>query len=199
MLDRREKDDRHNAAVRKRRTFGGSISQRFKVTKRITAGALVANGVHALDNPEFLEAMRERTKEKKDKEERLVQKRSALKQRRIDDVKELRTKFGDERVHRFRDFSKDQCGKYLQYKKKGKKDGKMPDDLEERRARCCQWIDRPSPTPSFDEGDVGVGDTPDSEVDNEIGDADEFDDAIDDDAGELFGVKDDEGPSVEAL
>jgi len=99
-------------------------------------------------------------------------------------------------VHRFKDFNKDQCGKYLQYKKKGKKDGKMPDDLEERRARCCQWIDRSSPTPSFDEGD-----TPDSEVDADIenGDADGFDDEVNDDAGELFGVKDDEGPSVEAL
>jgi len=68
--------------------------------------------------------------------------------------------------------------------------------LEERRARCCQWIDRPSPTPSFDEGD-----TPDSEVDADIenGDADGFDDEVNDDAGELVGVKDDEGPSVEAL
>eukprot|EP00985_Skeletonema_marinoi_P032003 scaffold37996_cov205-Skeletonema_marinoi.AAC.1 len=174
----------------------GNRHARLKETKRITAGTVVANGVHALDHPDFLKAVKEKHQERKAKEERLVKNRSALKRKRSDDVKELRTKFGDERVHRFKDFNKDQCGKYLQYKKKGKKDGKMPDDLEERRARCCQWIDRSSPTPSFDEGD-----TPDSEVDADIenGDADGFDDEVNDDAGELFGVKDDEGPSVEAL
>jgi hypothetical protein len=196
MLDERKKNEGYTSALRKRRTLGGGIFQRLKETKRITAGAVVANGIHALDHPDFLKAVKEKHQERKAKEERLDKKRSALKRKRNDDVKELRTKFGDERVHRFKDFSKDQCGKYLQYKKKGKEDGKMPDDLEERRARCCQWIDRPSPTPSFDEGD-----TPDSEVDADIenGDADGFDDAVNDDAGELFGVKDDEGPSVEAL
>ena len=42
-----------------------------------------------------------------------------------------------------------ECGAYLQYKKdqgKGKtKDGAMPKGVEERRARCVAWMERPSP------------------------------------------------------
>ena len=42
-----------------------------------------------------------------------------------------------------------ECGAYLQYKKdQGKsktKDPAMPKGLEERRARCVAWMERPSP------------------------------------------------------
>jgi len=68
-------------------------------------------------------------------------------------VKELREQFGDEKDHFFANFNKEQCGKYLQYKKKGKEDGKMPEDLAGRVARCILWMDRPSPTASFDDDD----------------------------------------------
>ena len=129
---------------------------------------------------------------------------------KLNEVKELRATFGHERVHRFEGFNKTQCGKYLQYKKRGdKEDGKMPDDLESRKARCILWMDRPSPTPSFDDGD----DTPDSNVEanavingndvaavniNDDGTAENDD--VDADAGDLFGVNDqDDGPSTAAM
>jgi len=58
-------------------------------------------------------------------------------------------------------------------------------------------LDRPSPTPSFDDGD-----TPDSDVhatvdNNDDADQDEVD--ADADAEELFGVKDDADPSMAAM
>ena len=140
-------------------------------------------------------AMSERMEKKRKEEERLDRKRNAKKRKRFDDVKDIRTKFGDEKVHRFVQFNKDQCGKYLQYKKKGKEHGKMPDDLEERRARCILWLDRPSPTPSFDDGD-----TPDSDVDAAVDNNDDANqDEVDADAEELFGVKDDADPSMAAM
>jgi len=72
-------------------------------------------------------AMSERMEKKRKEEERLDRKRKAKKRNQFDDVKDLRNKFGNKKVHRFMQFNKDQCGKYLQYKKKGKEDGKMPD------------------------------------------------------------------------
>jgi len=132
-------------------------------SKRITAGTLVGNGIHALDNAAFMSATKERLDAKRKDEESKTGMRKATKRKRIDAVKDLREKFGDEKVHRFVDFNKDQCGKYLQYKKKGKEDGKMPEDLDERRARCILWINRPSPNASFDDGGI-----PDSFVDAEL-------------------------------
>jgi hypothetical protein len=70
----------------------------------------------------------------------------------------------------------------------------MPEDLEERRARCLLWMDRPSPSASFDDGD---GDTPDSDVEAENDDAGQYE--MDDDAGELFGVNNDADPSMAAM
>ena len=37
---------------------------------------------------------------------------------------------------------------YLQYKKQSNKDPAMPKELEERRARCMEWMHHPSPTAS---------------------------------------------------
>jgi hypothetical protein len=73
-------------------------------------------------------AMSERMEKKRKEEERLDRKRKAKKRNQFDDVKDLRNKFGNKKVHRFMQFNKDQCGKYLQYKKNGKEDGKMPDN-----------------------------------------------------------------------
>jgi hypothetical protein len=140
-----------------------NIQQRLVQSKRITAGTLVGNGIHALDNAAFMSATKERLDAKRKDEESKIGMRKATKRKRIDAVKDLREKFGDEKVHRFVDFNKDQCGKYLQYKKKGKEDGKMPEDLDERRARCILWINRPSPNASFDDGGI-----PDSFVDAEL-------------------------------
>ena len=72
----------------------------------------------------------ERSETKRKDEERKAGKRKATKRKRRDDVKELREQFGHEKDHFFANFNKEQCGKYLQYKKKGKEDGKMPEDLE---------------------------------------------------------------------
>ena len=47
---------------------------------------------------------------------------------------------------------------YLQYKKQSAKDPGMPKELEDRQARCLEWMSRPSPTASpnasNDEGDT---------------------------------------------
>ena len=59
----------------------------------------------------------------------------------------------------FAQFSKEECSTYLQYKKQSSKDPGMPRDLQERCARCIEWMARPSPAPSpnvsDDEGEDG--------------------------------------------
>ena len=68
--------------------------------------------------------------------------------KKIKGVKTLRAKYGHESTHLFAQFSKEECSTYLQYKKQSNKDPGMPKDLQERCARCVEWMTRPSPTAS---------------------------------------------------
>jgi hypothetical protein len=85
--------------------------------------------------------------------------------KKIEGVKMLREKYGHESTHLFARFSKEECSTYLHYKKQSNKDPGMPKDLQERRARCVEWMTRPSPTSSptasDDEGEdeIRVGET----------------------------------------
>jgi len=82
---------------------------------------------------------------------KLSRKRDILK-KLTDGVAALRSQFGHERDHLFVPFNITQCGTYLQYKKQpGRKDGAMPKSLEDRRQRCLEWMDRNSPSQSFDD------------------------------------------------
>ena len=64
----------------------------------------------------------------------------------------MRGKRGHETLHLFKTCTKDECGAYLQYKKnqgKGSKpDGAMPKELPDWRARCVEYMARPSPSGS---------------------------------------------------
>ena len=77
--------------------------------------------------------------------------------KKINGAKKLCEKYRHESTHLFAQFSKEECSTYLQYKKQSNKDPGMPKDLQERRARCIEWMTRQSPTASpaasDDEGD----------------------------------------------
>ena len=47
-------------AAEKMKGDGEDIAGNIKVTKRLTAGVLVGNGLHSLDHPDFLNPFRER-------------------------------------------------------------------------------------------------------------------------------------------
>ena len=102
--------------------------------------------------------MLERRREAQEKVEKNTNARKALVVKKIEGVKKLRDKYGHESTHEFAKFSKDECSTYLQYKKQSNKDPGMPKDLQERRARCVEWMNRPSPTASpaasDDEGEI---------------------------------------------
>ena len=68
--------------------------------------------------------------------------------KKIDAVTKLCEKYGHEMTHMFAQFSKEECSTYLQYKKQSSKDPGTPRDLQERRARCIEWMARPSPAPA---------------------------------------------------
>ena len=64
----------------------------------------------------------------------------------------VENKLGHENTHKFEQCDKNECGAYLQYKKKPK-DKAMSKDLIGRRERCVEWITRPSPTASPNQSD----------------------------------------------
>jgi hypothetical protein len=120
-----------------------------------------------------LEAYDEKRREAHEKLEKNANARKALVVKKIEGVKTLHDKYGHESTHFFAKFSKDECSTYLQYKKQSKKDPGMPKDLQERRARCVEWMKRPSPaaspTASDDEGENGLPDgAADEEAEGEI-------------------------------
>ena len=70
----------------------------------------------------------------------------------LNGVHKMRSRWGHENTHLFEKCDKEECGAYLQYKKnqgKGEKaDGAMPKELQDRRARCVEYMSRPSPAAS---------------------------------------------------
>ncbi len=116
---------------------------------------MASNGIH----PRFLQAYNEKRRAATEKLDRNATAKRTNIMKKIDAVTKLREKYGHERTHMFAQFSKEECSTYLQYKKQSSKDPGMPRDLEERRARCIEWIACPSPAPSpnvsDDEGEDG--------------------------------------------
>ena len=157
MIAERARSSQAKRAADERKRKGDSILQNLKESKKLTSGVMASNGIHSLSDPRFLQAYHDRRSEAREKLERNVVARKANTAKKIEGVKKLREKFGHESTHMFAQFSKEECSTYLQYKKQSNKDPGRPKDLQERRARCIEWMTRQSPTASpaasDDEGD----------------------------------------------
>ena len=136
----------------------------MKEAKRLSLGVMAANGIHSLNNPEFLEAHNTRIRVAAEKTEKKTEKARSQLKKKIEGVAQLRQKHGNEKILGFLLYSKEDCGIYLQYKKQSAKEPAMPKELDARRARCLEWMSRQSPTSSQNtSNDGGGGDDGDNE------------------------------------
>ena len=135
----------------------------MKEAKRLSLGVMAANGIHSLNNPEFLGAHKTRNRVAPEKMEKKTEKvRSQLK-KKIEGVAQLRQKHGNKKILGFSLYSKEYCGIYLQYEKQSSKDPAMPKELDARWARCLEWMSHQSPTSSPNTSDnEGGGDDGDN-------------------------------------
>jgi len=74
LITHRMRSDGAKEAAEKRKRDGEDIAENIKVTKRLTAGVLVANGLHSLDHPDFLNPFRERQREAAEKQAEFLKK-----------------------------------------------------------------------------------------------------------------------------
>ena len=148
MLHERARNEGAKKAAAERKRKGETIKQTLKEAKRLSTGTCAQVGIYSLNNPEFLQAYDERQAEAREKEQRAASNKRKMLHKKIDGIKKLRVKYGHESTHRFVPFSREECGLYLQYKKQSRKDPAMPKDLNERRARCLEWMGRASPVAS---------------------------------------------------
>ena len=152
LLDRIIGERVRSAAGKKaadtRKRHGDLISKNLQDAKRLSTGVMAADGIHSLNDPRFLQPLKKRAIQTKEKESRAAADKRGKLTKRIENATKLREKFGNERTHLFANFNLTQCAVYLQYKKQSHKDGKMPADLDKRRERCVKWITRTSPTAS---------------------------------------------------
>jgi hypothetical protein len=172
MIAERARSSQAKIAADERKRRGELIIQNLKEAKKLTSGVMASNGIHSLRDPRFLEAYNEKRREATEKLEKNAHAKKVNIAKKIEGVKKLREKYGHESTHFFANFSKDECSTYLQYKKQSNKDPGMPKDLQERRARCVEWMTRVSPTASpaasDDEGDdVIVGGATEEEEEGE--------------------------------
>lgn len=163
MINERARCAGAKKAADERKAKGDEIVQNLKAAKKFTSGVMAANGVHCLNDPKFLEAYNARQTAIKEKAEKTALERRQRRLKKIDGVKKLREKYGHESIHKFAKFNKAECSTYLQYKKQSSKDPGMPKDLEPRRARCLEWMGRPSPTASPHASDDEGGDDDDDD------------------------------------
>jgi hypothetical protein len=172
MIAERARSSQAKIAADERKRRGELIIQNLKEAKKLTSGVMASNGIHSLRDPRFLEAYNEKRREATEKFEKNAHAKKVNIAKKVEGVKKLREKYGHESTHFFANFSKDECSTYLQYKKQSNKDPGMPKDLQERRARCVEWMTRVSPTASpaasDDEGDdVIVGGATEEEEEGE--------------------------------
>ena len=147
ILTERARLEGAKRALEKRKKEGQDVSTNIREANRLTTGVLTANGIHSLDDPQFLRSSKARESSKKEKRKKAASMKSAKKKKNSSGVTSMRKKYGHECTHRFFQCSANKCGAYLQYKKQGKDSG-MPKALDERRLRCREWMSRPSPPPS---------------------------------------------------
>ena len=149
LLDHRSRSEGRKRAVEKRNATSAGVVKDLVDTKRLTASVITSRRVHSLDDPRLHEALAERDRIRKEKEEKSAKTKRDKIKKVCNGVREMREKWGHESLHRFEPCNLKECGAYLQYKKdQGKgntKDGAMPKGVEERRARCVAWMERPSP------------------------------------------------------
>ena len=86
----------------------------IKDTKRLTAGVIVAQGVHSLNDPRFLVPFRARQVARREAEEKAAKFQRDKFLKVFEGVRKLREKRGHENGHRFENCTKDKCGAYLQ-------------------------------------------------------------------------------------
>jgi hypothetical protein len=122
--------------------------ENIKKSQRLTSGVLTSNGVHSLNDPRFLAPYHEHRDADAARIEEKISKRKTKENKLASAIIELHKKYGHEKSHQFQSCDLNEYGLYLQYKKLGKKDPAMPKDLATRRARCIEWIARPSPLAS---------------------------------------------------
>mmetsp|Transcript_11680 Transcript_11680/g.16754 ORF Transcript_11680/g.16754 Transcript_11680/m.16754 type:complete len:314 (+) Transcript_11680:1049-1990(+) len=152
ILSHYSRSRQFDESQKKKRARKDCILTNLKNAKRFSSGALVSNNVYSLDNPDMLAAFDARTREKAAEVASKLSRAKEKLNRNREGVAALRNQFGHEKDHLFRDCTMEQCGAYLQYKKRpGRKDGAMPKSLEDRRKRCVEWIGRTSPSQSFDD------------------------------------------------
>ena len=125
--------------------------------RRVTAGVLVSNGIHSLDDP----ALVAHTRDKKRVEEEAGKGKSTTArnclQIFISKVAQTQTKMGRGEDDAFAKWTTTELLTYLQYKKIPE-DGAMPTLLADTRNRCRSIMERKypnvSPQASDDEGEV---------------------------------------------
>jgi hypothetical protein len=144
IIQARERTEGCKRAAEKRKSDNESKSDRLKKARKLTAGVIVKEGIHCLNDPEFVQPFLERIAAKAE----LVKKKANNERVKLLQLKKaviaIRQKYGDDGAHLFRTCTKDECGSYLQYKKKSKDPG-MPKEVAQRRIRCVEWMNRPSP------------------------------------------------------
>ena len=152
IIAHRARSEGGKKAAEKRMATKEGVSKNILETRKLTAGVITGNGVHSLDDPWFLVPYHERRRRKREKEDKLERTKRAKSTKDRDGVRAMRTRRGHERTHLFAKCTSQECGAYLQYKKNqgkgGKPDGAMPKDLADRRARCVEYMSRPSPSGS---------------------------------------------------
>ena len=129
----------------KRLEEGLNIKESFEAAKSMTAGVLAANGIYNLNNPEFLDYMKQKAaKEAAEEQERRKKAREDL-LARIEQIKQFRLKRGWGETSGFKNWSCKEMQAYLQYKKVAT-DKAMPSRAALVRERVLQVMHRKSPT-----------------------------------------------------
>ena len=123
------------------------VLEHLESAKKFTSGTFVEVGKYSLNCPIVREALDNRVARKEADALAVVERKKDAWKKKSNEVDALRKQFGHEREvnHQFEPFNFLQCGVYLQYKKQDGDDA-MPKTVKDRRERCLEVCNRPSPT-----------------------------------------------------
>jgi hypothetical protein len=126
---------------------GSDVMKSLAEAKKLTAGIIVAQGIHSINNPSVLGAINLRARVVRERLLKSVRKTRRELRTRIKKVRKIQESKEQGEEQGFVSWTSGNCKEYLQYKRE-KADPKMPTRVGLLRARCHEIMGRMSPSVS---------------------------------------------------
>ena len=104
----------YSKQLSERKKSNTNIRKSITEAKRLTSGTMSAYGIHSLNNSDFIAGYEQNREIKLENEKKKAEKKLMDTKKYHDGVQNMRSSYGHESKHLFKQCNKDECRDYLQ-------------------------------------------------------------------------------------